>query len=571
MFDKYLELNIVEVMSERLLGTPYSQIQKIIYPLPRYTKFQLKKRNGNFRQIFKPNPHLQELQEKILLFLNRIAPEFKPCVHGFVKEKSIVTNANKHCSERTKFLLNIDLQDYFPSINFYRVRGIFMSPPFNCSYQVSTVLAQICTFNNQLPQGAPTSPFLANLASRRLDSELTKLAKMNRATYSRYADDLTFSFSVASENLLPSSICTYSGGVLSLGGELELIVENNSFKINRDKSRISTKRGRLEVTGITINKFPNVKREFIDQIRGGLHAWEKYGVEKTELIWREKVLSSSSDELKNRIWSRQRRCKTIPKFYKVLWGKVLYLRMVRGAKDAIYMRFAEKFNHLIQRDQIEGVRFLPTDTVVRRRQDLARAVFVVEWEGTCANAFYGGQGTAFAYLSREKLVTCEHVFRCETDDGNQLSFDDPQMVDKKVTVWDSFSNKNVPVRVIAKNIELDLAILEFEDKPPRDLRYFERAKLPPPSGEAGILIGFPNWNPGRPANIAEVTVESRFNRKALPRVEIGTIIRKGNSGGPLLDSSFRVAGVAQEGATQSGGNNECLCYTELDKWLTTVG
>lgn len=85
--------------------------------------------------------------------------------------------------------------------------------------------------------------------------------------------------------------------------------------------------------------------------------------------------------------------------------------------------------------------------------------------------------------------------------------------------------------------------------------------------ETGLLLGFPNWSPGRPANQSSAVVASRYARTGLQRFEISVSIRQGNSGGPFVDSSFRVAGVAQQGATQQSGNDECLCVVELDKWL----
>lgn len=199
----------VEYMSEHLLGAKYSEIQKLIYPSPKYKSFLINKRNGSPRLIQEPRKHVKELQYKILAFLEKNAKPPKPCVHGFTEGRSIVSNAIKHCRPETRFLLNIDLENFFPSISFYRVRGLFQKIPFSCSFQVATVLAHICTKSGQLPQGAPTSPFIANLVCRRLDADLMELARRHQSTYTRYADDLTFSFSVRNSSRLPASICSF--------------------------------------------------------------------------------------------------------------------------------------------------------------------------------------------------------------------------------------------------------------------------------------------------------------------------------------------------------------------------
>ncbi|MDP2804648.1 MAG: reverse transcriptase family protein, partial [Gallionellaceae bacterium] len=260
----------VSYMSNNLLGLPYAELKELIYPHPPYKTFTIAKRNGTPRIIHEPRLSLKVLQEKILAYLYMHAGPPKPCVHGFTPKRSIVTNAKMHCSPKTQHLLNIDIEDFFPSITFYRVRGLLQKKPFEFSYEVATVLAHLCTFNGVLPQGAPTSPMLANLTCRSLDRDLMNFAKRHRATYSRYADDITFSFSVRRSDSLPANLCSFDSGILTLGEELRAIFASHSFRINPNKSRLSTRRHRLEVTGITINELPNIRRVFIDRIRGAI-------------------------------------------------------------------------------------------------------------------------------------------------------------------------------------------------------------------------------------------------------------------------------------------------------------
>ena len=110
------------------------------------------------------------------------------------KKRSILTNATLH--KRRRYVLNLDLEDFFPSITFGRIRGFFIKDKhFALQEKVATVIAQIACFNNELPQGSPCSPVLSNLIGHLLDTRLARFARLYKCTYSRYADDITFSTS----------------------------------------------------------------------------------------------------------------------------------------------------------------------------------------------------------------------------------------------------------------------------------------------------------------------------------------------------------------------------------------
>jgi RNA-directed DNA polymerase len=127
------------------------------------------------------------LQRKLNQVLQAVYP-VKNVVHGFARGRAIVTNARMHV--RARHILNINLKDSFPSVNFGRVRGMFLAKPYQLPEPVATVLAQLCTHKNSLAQGAPTSPVVSNMVCARLDSHLKKLARENGCIFSRYADDL---------------------------------------------------------------------------------------------------------------------------------------------------------------------------------------------------------------------------------------------------------------------------------------------------------------------------------------------------------------------------------------------
>lgn len=553
-------------MSWHLLGLPYPALQAILYPHPPYKTFTLMKRNGSPRVIHEPRLRLKVLQEKVLAFLYERASPAKPCVHGFTRKgtkRSIVTNAKAHCSPKTQHLLNIDIEDFFPSITFYRVRGVLQKKPFMCSYQVATVLAHLCTFNGILPQGAPTSPFLANLVCRTMDSDLMDLAKRHRATYTRYADDLTFSFSARRAESLPANICRFDSGILTLGHELQALIEHHNFRINPNKSRLSSRMHRLEVTGITINEFPNVKRLFVDRIRGALHAWDVHGYDLAQAAWEMRVKNAASGLYEKRPWKRQTRG-GVPALKNVLWGKLLYLRMVRGADDALYSRLAERYNELCAREKAAGTfvgSSLPIEPIVRNADQAAKAVFVVEWGGTHEGKFVCYLGTAFAYKD-VGLITCEHVIK-HGEDGPYAD----EIHDAEISVTNAVTGESWPVKIVHRDKDRDLAVLQFDAPDPPAHWHFIDSGKPIALGERGVLIGFPNWTNGRPANQVNAQVVNVFPRAGLKRFEIKESIRKGNSGGPFVDDDYRIVGVAQQGAEQGKGNDECLCVTELRNWV----
>jgi RNA-directed DNA polymerase len=562
----------VGVMSTSVFGQDYAAVKAIIYPKPKYRSFLIKKRSGGARRIDEPRLPVKNLQLKALELLTKHAAGVKPCVHGFVDGRSILTNAKVHCQRKANFVLNLDLEDFFPSITFYRVRGALQKPPFNYSYEVATVISHLCTHQGRLPQGAPTSPFLSNLISRTLDGELTALARRHRCTYTRYADDITFSFSVRRALNLPTSICEFDGGVVTLGEELRAIIGKQSFRINEKKTRISSRSTRQVVTGLTINQFPNVTRRFVDAVRGALNAWKSHGFAAAQLNWELRILDSSNKPLQERIWKRQTRTTTPPSLPNYLWGKLLFIRMVRGEIAPLYNRLAERYNELVALEKKLSSDFsapmLPIHFAVQTIAQAAKALYVIEWSGDAQipgkqageTEMVGGQGTAFAYKYCDMLITCEHVFRCELGSG-MVAWEDVNGAALKIT--NVKTGVELTATLLHKDMDRDLAVLRLHHSAP-NMRHFTRAPDSAIATHQALLLGFPNWTKGKGENIAHTTVATVFPKGALQRFEINTMIRKGNSGGPVTTNDLGLWGVAQEGASQSDGNNQCLCVSELD-------
>lgn len=246
----------------KLFDISFNNFKKIFYQTSKpyqYKSIEILKKNGGVRTIHSPNKKIKSIQRQLSDILYEIYP-VKPSAHGFIKNKSIVTNATQHLGK--KFIFNIDLKDFFGSIHYGRIKNLFMSDPFRFNQSVAIILAHICCFDNKLPQGAPTSPILTNMICWKLDSQLQKLAKTHNCTYTRYVDDITFSFT-CTKFRLPRNILYYVDSDLIVGKHLNEIIEANGFKINFNKVRLTNPNMRMEVTGLTINEFPNVKRKYI--------------------------------------------------------------------------------------------------------------------------------------------------------------------------------------------------------------------------------------------------------------------------------------------------------------------
>jgi RNA-directed DNA polymerase len=173
-----------------LLGASTKRLIYLLYGRPeekRYYEFRIPKRRGGERAILAPQMELKILQKRLAELLKKV---YKPrnVVHGFTGGRSIVSNASCHVGRR--FVLNVDIKDFFPSIHFGRVRGLFTCQAIGAEGLAATVLTQICCHRGALPAGAPTSPIISNMVCARLDRELVELAKKYKCYYSRYVDDL---------------------------------------------------------------------------------------------------------------------------------------------------------------------------------------------------------------------------------------------------------------------------------------------------------------------------------------------------------------------------------------------
>lgn len=379
----------------------------VIKPENQYHNFEIAKRSGGHRVINAPSDDLKSLQKHLSNLLLDCVDEItnlkypdsqqaKPkrrtntdldmvpkilkikipsamikqpsLSHGFVRNRSIITNAMMHIGKKN--VLNIDLKDFFEQFNFGRVRGFFIkNENFKLDPSVATVIAQIACYENKLPQGSPCSPVIANLITHSLDIRLAALAKKHKCTYTRYADDITFSTRL---NIFPSEImCDGPDGYIA-GKDLRQEIERSGFSINKNKTRIQYKNSRQEVTGLVVNKKPSVKSEYCRLVRAKCNSLFKTG--KFSAVVNGKEIDGNINELEGQLnfidqidyYNRTRQKKPLVAeyeirsvgkatktllsgrektfsqflFYKYFWGNLKPTILCEGKTDNVYLKSA---------------------------------------------------------------------------------------------------------------------------------------------------------------------------------------------------------------------------------------
>ena len=286
--DRRANVEKLQKLQLPLLATPAELAKAFNLPIPRlrwlafhseastvthYVRFQVPKKSGGRRELSAPHHGLAATQQWILMHILEKIPSHG-AAHGFVPGRGTMSNATPHIGRAT--VINLDLKDFFPSITFPRVKGIFQELGY--SPAVATILALLCTecprrkveYNGKtfhvatglraLPQGACTSPALSNLLARRLDSRLNGIAKKLGFTYTRYADDLTFSGAKEA-----------GAKIGYLLARVRHIVADEKLTVNEHKTRVQKPNTRQSVTGIVVNQRPNVPRRVRRRLRAILH------------------------------------------------------------------------------------------------------------------------------------------------------------------------------------------------------------------------------------------------------------------------------------------------------------
>lgn len=273
-----------------------------------YRQFHIPKKSGGVRTITAPDGELKNIMYTLAFILSELYIPTPEAI-AFVPKRSIVDNAQVHMGKN--YVLNIDLSDFFTSITSHMVeRGLYK---LGFSPTVAQCLSTICTYPvvvdkkvlNVVPQGAPTSPLISNICAMTLDRRLSGLAKRFHLSYTRYADDITFSSN--------HNVYHKDGEFMQ---ELYRIISDCHFTVNEKKTRLQKRGGRQEVTGLTVSVKPNVCRKYIKNLRALIHHISKI----------------DSPEMHD---------------INVARGKLNFLRMVKGPEDSTYTRLAIKFNRAV--------------------------------------------------------------------------------------------------------------------------------------------------------------------------------------------------------------------------------
>ncbi|HLY63495.1 MAG TPA: reverse transcriptase domain-containing protein [Terriglobia bacterium] len=264
LFDKLVDAGLPPLLSPTVMGLILGISPKLITAMaahprrgyPYYRRFEFQKKSGGKRVILAPRTFLKAVQIYVLHKILETQPVPK-YVTGFVKGRGIIENATIHMG--AKYLLNIDIKDFFPSVKTEDVVELFRKLGFPPA--MSRTLGHLCTYQGGLPQGAPTSPCIANLVLRDVDETILRICKARHISYSRYADDLTFS----SERPIDGRFLTQVAGIL----------KKHDFSLNMKKIRFAKPGQSMYVTGLVVNKKVQPNRIMRRQLRAMFHQASK--------------------------------------------------------------------------------------------------------------------------------------------------------------------------------------------------------------------------------------------------------------------------------------------------------
>lgn len=274
-----------------------------------YRQFHIPKKSGGVRTITAPDGELKDIMLTLAFILSELYIP-SPEAMAFVRGRSIVENASQHIGQN--YVLNLDLSDFFTSITANMVENNLVK--LGISSLVARDIATICTYPtvtghhvlNVVPQGAPTSPVISNICAMTLDNRLSGLARRFHLTYTRYADDITFSSN--------HNVYQKDGEFMK---ELHRIISECHFTVNPQKTRLQKHGVRQEVTGLIVSENPNVSRKYIKNLRAQIH----------------KIKHQESPSMRD---------------INIVRGKLNFLRMVKGAGNPTYISYIKKLNMAVK-------------------------------------------------------------------------------------------------------------------------------------------------------------------------------------------------------------------------------
>lgn len=307
----------------RILKTNVPEFNHLL-AFPKYHQFYIPKKSGGVREIFAPSDTHKKVLRRLNYYLQHYYRLLKPsCIHGFVMRSKqlealgIVSNAERHVG--AKEVLNIDLKDFFPSISAADVYRLFQSHLFPYSNTTAQAMTLLTTYQKALPAGSPTSPVLSNFICLPLDQDLMRFAEANHLTYTRYADDLTFS---SKESISENTVLDIVNIILERG-----------FKINDRKVRKQTSAQKQVVTGLIVNERVNIDRKALKNIRAMVH---------------DALVNGPVAATKHHFgFTHHPRKEEVELFLQKLNGYMAFIRQVRGEQDAWYQRLHLSFEKVM--------------------------------------------------------------------------------------------------------------------------------------------------------------------------------------------------------------------------------
>ena len=506
-----------------ILGISERSLRYFLYkkrPENMYRTFKLPKKDGTTREISAPDRALKEIQRKLANVLSAVYDP-KVCAYGFIEEKNNVGNARQHSKKRLVF--NIDLKDFFSQIHFGRVRGMLMNAPYSLTDEAATTIAQIACFNGRLPQGAPSSPVITNMICTPLDNALMRLAKSTGCIYTRYADDITFS---TYKHTFDKSLVYTDNEKVVIGDKLASVLEKHSFEVNPGKITVRSRIRRQEVTGLTVNEFPNLRRSYVKQLRAIVHSCEKFGIIAAARVYVKKGLCKNPS-ICGIIDDPNSEGAVIKWFKLVLIGKVHYIKQVKGARSLTYLSFAQKINMLFDEEIFD------LTELYRFENTIKNSTFVLQYSGK--EAFV--QGSAF-YLPGIGLLTNYHVTEC----GEFFS------------VFNINGYDETPMGIVGKGLNeissdkaIDYAAYKLPFTINDELTFKCGDSRKTKIGDQVTIIGYPNHQKGNSQYVQSCNITSEKYFQGAPFFTVSGRVIHGASGGIVLNSEYEAIGIIKGG------------------------
>lgn len=306
----------------RFLNISARKLERLINE-PSYHQYTIQKRSGGRRIIQAPSKELKQVQKKLNSALQTSYSFHRPMTtFGFCRNEeedfrsSIVKNAEPHIG--MKYLLGMDLQDFFPSIPARKVKDLLIGPLFQMPREIAILMTLLMTYEGKLPVGAPTSPVLSNFICLDLDEKLAAFSSENHLNYTRYADDISFSSNQYFDRNTIDAI--------------KKTIQDQGFTINEKKFRIQTKNKKQVVTGLIVNEKVNIDRKYLKTVRAKIHSIQTLGLEAASNIHLKFPANLSNEDMQQ--------------FLLQLQGQVNFIGQVRGAEDEVYLRMRREVEEL---------------------------------------------------------------------------------------------------------------------------------------------------------------------------------------------------------------------------------